>query len=50
MGKSHAIVRYDMGKTLDHEDALTAIAMNPHNGWLASADTAGLIKIWNHQK
>ena len=47
-GKSHAIVRYDLGKSLDHEDDLTAIAINSHSGWLASADTTGLIKIWNH--
>ena len=47
-GKSHALVRYNLGKTSDHEDRITAITISPSNGWIASADASGLIKVWNN--
>ena len=47
---THAIVRYDLPKIHESEDPLLAITMSPNSGYLASADSTGLIKIWTNQK
>ena len=47
---SHALVRYELGKTYEHEEQLSAITISPSSGEIASADVTGLIKIWNKHK
>ena len=43
-------VRYDFPKMDDSEDKMTAITQATNNGFMASADNTGLIKIWTNQK
>ena len=44
------MIRYDFNKNFDHEDPLTAITISQSSGYIASADSTGLIKIWNRFK
>ena len=48
--QQYGFVRYDIPKLNDSEDSITALTQAPNNGFMASADSTGLIKIWTDQK
>ena len=51
-GKKFAFIRYNMPKPHEFEidDTITALTQAPNNGFIASADFRGLIKIWTQQR